>query len=249
MSTNKESFDIDAAIDAVAAMTDEDPTKLDGNPEAPEQAFASFFEEAPEFFRIIEAITKHVTHHLDIALTIPEPELQKQLNELQHASGKDFWPYLKRSEILLTKYQEQPNLLDPHLENMVTPLIAESRKAMARLEEYNITVDTASRERLSSISWSLHPHYRLLYLITKVRGYKTVGMYIISYLLFPTLDNATPHNLTCLAFFHNSEILLTRSCRLGTRIEPNPHHIKELVPLGIPLHSSPLALPDRYDPL
>lgn len=67
----------------------------------------------------------------------------------------------------LEKYQEQPSLLDPHMEGLVVPLMRRVR---------------AHRDR--SVAGSSEPEedafvlaiFRLLYTLCKVRGYKTVGM-------------------------------------------------------------------------
>ena len=56
---------------------------------------------------------------------------------------------------ILEKYQEQPELLDPHLERIVIPMIAQLREGH---------LDTEAR----------HGVFRLLYIVTKVRGYKAV---------------------------------------------------------------------------
>ncbi|XP_066237763.1 tubulin-specific chaperone D isoform X2 [Saccopteryx leptura] len=62
---------------------------------------------------------------------------------------------LQRFRVIMDKYQEQPHLLDPHLEWMMTLLL-------------EIVQDGTSPADL------VHLAFKFLYIITKVRGYKTV---------------------------------------------------------------------------
>eukprot|EP00048_Salpingoeca_helianthica_P006781 m.102538 g.102538 ORF g.102538 m.102538 type:complete len:1182 (+) comp14122_c1_seq1:62-3607(+) len=62
---------------------------------------------------------------------------------------------VQQASTLLNKYQEQPVLLDPHLEGLVQPLLLHIRAA---------TVPNAVLDEL----------YKLIYVITKVRGHKAV---------------------------------------------------------------------------
>lgn len=56
----------------------------------------------------------------------------------------------------LERYQEQPQLLDSMLEGMVVPLMQLARENTENIEELNNIL-------------------RAVYVLTKVRGYKTVG--------------------------------------------------------------------------
>ena len=68
---------------------------------------------------------------------------------------------VERLELVLVQYQEQPHLLDPHLDDIISPLIAAARLI---------------RDSSSPLHAPPHLLYRVLYLISKVRGPKTVGM-------------------------------------------------------------------------
>ena len=61
----------------------------------------------------------------------------------------------------LTKYQEQPLLLDPHLERLVSPLSAVLRRA-ARLAAEGSPPDLAASQRVA----------RTLQLLATLRGHK-----------------------------------------------------------------------------
>ena len=58
----------------------------------------------------------------------------------------------------LEKHQEQPELLDPYLEGILTPLVARMRQH-------------ANNDVLEDVS-------KVLYVLVKVRGYKTVGEWL-----------------------------------------------------------------------
>ncbi|XP_033630444.1 tubulin-specific chaperone D-like [Asterias rubens] len=62
---------------------------------------------------------------------------------------------VEKFTFIVDKYQEQPHLLDPHLEGMLLPLLDTAR-------------DTKSPPGLS------HLAFKFLYLLTKARGFKTV---------------------------------------------------------------------------
>jgi hypothetical protein len=63
----------------------------------------------------------------------------------------------------LEQYQEQPSLLDPYLEGLLNPLLDAARYIILQVKE-------TSRPQLLEF----HPLFSLLYLFTKVRGYKTI---------------------------------------------------------------------------
>ena len=60
---------------------------------------------------------------------------------------------------IFDKYQEQPNLLDPHLETITSPIILHLRAMILERRE---------------LKHSNHL-FRVLYVLTKVRGYKTIS--------------------------------------------------------------------------
>ena len=70
--------------------------------------------------------------------------------------GKDKARFdMARVAAYLEKHQEQPELLDPYLEDILTPLVARMRQH-------------ANNDVLEDVS-------KVLYVLVKVRGYKTVG--------------------------------------------------------------------------
>ncbi|KAM8785563.1 tubulin-specific chaperone D isoform 3-T3 [Rhynchonycteris naso] len=84
-------------------------------------------------------------------------ETRALLGRLQvEFKNRTFWESaLQRFRVIMDKYQEQPHLLDPHLEWMMTLLL-------------EIVQDETSPADL------VHLAFKFLYIITKVRGYKTV---------------------------------------------------------------------------
>ena len=80
------------------------------------------------------------------------------------------------NEVILQKYQEQSNLLDPFLEEMVTllstPLLSYMRAFFeAREKEPSLTFSSHFSERESRHIFAL---FRVLALLTNTRGYKSV---------------------------------------------------------------------------
>ncbi|XP_063473164.1 tubulin-specific chaperone D isoform X3 [Symphalangus syndactylus] len=71
-----------------------------------------------------------------------------------HDGGAESEVALERFHVIMDKYQEQPHLLDPHLEWMMNLLL-------------DIVQDQTSPASL------VHLAFKFLYIITKVRGYKT----------------------------------------------------------------------------
>ncbi|KAJ3277479.1 hypothetical protein HK104_003260, partial [Borealophlyctis nickersoniae] len=79
-------------------------------------------------------------------------------------------PAARRVFPQLDRYQEQPQLLDAYLERMIDPVISTLRSRIG--EAYTGTSESTSFPVLPR---RLHPYFRFLYQLTKVRGYKTVG--------------------------------------------------------------------------
>ena len=62
----------------------------------------------------------------------------------------------------LQRYQEQPELLDPHLELIITPLMRIACRGMS--DARPVALDAC------------HRVFRVIYTLAKVRGYKTIGV-------------------------------------------------------------------------
>lgn len=69
------------------------------------------------------------------------------------------------------KYQEQGQLLDPHLEQLVSSIMAILKKILEVKEKTKFEI--TMRKLL----------FRLLYTLTNVRGYKTIGKTFTFYAL------------------------------------------------------------------
>jgi hypothetical protein len=61
----------------------------------------------------------------------------------------------------LQRYQEQPELLDPHLELIITPLMLIACRGMSDVRPAALD--------------ACHRVFRVIYTLAKVRGYKTIG--------------------------------------------------------------------------
>ncbi|KND02583.1 uncharacterized protein SPPG_03041 [Spizellomyces punctatus DAOM BR117] len=135
--------------------------------EGPQEAdcFVSFFSEAD----IVDAALGDLLKTLD--------ELHAALlQDVSPQSDNDFDPeqlqIVEKINKILEKYQEQPHLLDPHLQRLVQPVVFKLRDT--------ITVWHERHERdkegimLVKVARCLYPFFRYLYVLTKVRGYKTI---------------------------------------------------------------------------
>jgi hypothetical protein len=67
----------------------------------------------------------------------------------------------------LDKYQEQPQLLDPHLSHIIEPLLHLIRKQFVNITFHNVENAKEKVDRLG-------PIFKVLYLLCKTRGYKTI---------------------------------------------------------------------------
>jgi hypothetical protein len=69
--------------------------------------------------------------------------------------------------VQLHKYQEQPELLDPHLEAIITPLMDSVRLSLHKFSRHESVVDS------SALCYRI---FQVIYNLAKVRGYKTIGI-------------------------------------------------------------------------
>ncbi|CAG8433293.1 13041_t:CDS:10 [Ambispora gerdemannii] len=146
---------------------------------------ASHFEQANEFFANLKVL-------LERATATKEEQPQEQGEHDNNEVGED--RILKKLIGLIDPYQEQPFLLDPHLENMVKPIIELLRTyikevniqgaILSKAAPLGITSNnsnlTENQESETPGSSSLHVTktmkrlFRLLYYTMKIRGYKTI---------------------------------------------------------------------------
>ncbi|KAJ3175212.1 hypothetical protein HK101_010715 [Irineochytrium annulatum] len=83
-----------------------------------------------------------------------------------------------RLEMILEKYQEMPHLLDPFLEPTVNALVDGLRVGMATVRRWSSSKGAGDAGKVEGGCRSLHPLFRLLYVICKVRGYKTIVKFL-----------------------------------------------------------------------
>ncbi|GBG59017.1 hypothetical protein CBR_g24365 [Chara braunii] len=96
-------------------------------------------------------------------------EMKKLISAISRADGAADPAIYKRMENILEKYQEQPQLLDPHLEAITVPTMAAlDRRVMNGIAAGDVgdaeSVDLSAVKKLC----------RLMRVLAKVRGYKTV---------------------------------------------------------------------------
>ncbi|KAI8838863.1 tubulin folding cofactor D C terminal-domain-containing protein [Chytriomyces cf. hyalinus JEL632] len=137
----------------------------------------SHFEESKDVSRKIDQLIGMVLHNVAIGTG----ESSAQWN---HATAN----CVLLLRVVLERYQEQPVLLDPHLEGMVSQLVEPIRRV---IHSPSGTVPGACK--------ALHPLYSVLYVLCKIRGAKTIVKFLTHEVadLEPTLAhlNATPSDL------------------------------------------------------
>lgn len=77
---------------------------------------------------------------------------------------------------LINPYQEQPFLLDPHLENMVKPIIELLRTYIktTNVQGFKFSNDAQSKPDFIQVPKKIKRLFILLYYMMKIRGYKTI---------------------------------------------------------------------------
>jgi len=145
-------------------LVDQSRAHVEGEDE--ESRFQSFVVEAKELVRLVlDLVANGPQEDTKAAVARVKEIVRHNMSFLITKSTKS--TLISRSNQQLEKYQEQPSLLDPHMEGLVVPLMRRVR---------------AHRDR--SVAGSSEPEedafvlaiFRLLYTLCKVRGYKTVGM-------------------------------------------------------------------------
>eukprot|EP00667_Euglena_gracilis_P018972 EG_transcript_20247 len=91
-------------------------------------------------------------------------ELQALIAAIVQASSGDSHSEARfdRARAILDKYQEMPQLLNPYLEALLAPLVQAVALAVASPEDHGVDLPTVAR---------------LIYVVSKVRGYKSVVSY------------------------------------------------------------------------
>lgn len=90
------------------------------------------------------------------------------------------FPFVKIKEricYIVQKYQEQSNLLDPHLENMVCPLMQLVKSYLHDKLAAYLKEKTAENNKTSPFCEEFHHILGIIYVICKVRGFKFVMKY------------------------------------------------------------------------
>ncbi|POW16356.1 hypothetical protein PSTT_01484 [Puccinia striiformis] len=133
---------------------------------ADNDSLLTFFAEERQFFDVLE-------HYLDQVDGRPCSDLEEPLPEI---FSNNHFGYLT---LVLDRYQEQPYLLDPHLERMVHSIILRLRQWLAYLQQplaefVDPSTDLIKTLSIEEVSLRLQKLSHLLYFIVKVRGYKTI---------------------------------------------------------------------------
>ncbi|KAI8998338.1 tubulin folding cofactor D C terminal-domain-containing protein [Gaertneriomyces semiglobifer] len=122
----------------------------DGDLAASLEDFVSYFREADSVYKILEELLQ----------TLNPPGNDKSNEIIAETTTRKIGP-------ILDKYQEQPHLLDAHLETLVVPIVTRLRDEILRVEWESVpNVDEYLRR--------FQPFFHYLYHLTKVRGYKTI---------------------------------------------------------------------------
>ncbi|KAI8822570.1 armadillo-type protein [Fimicolochytrium jonesii] len=151
-----------------------------GVPVRPATAEDNMDDDCPEQFRSFFPETDEVKQSLAQLVGILE-QLNRDIEALSTQSD-DWKPHIpditnedqlkfNKVQLICGKYQEQPHLLDPHLEDLVQPLMENLSVILSSVHDF----DSAKRKDLAvQIKPVLAPFLSFMYCLTKVRGYKTV---------------------------------------------------------------------------
>eukprot|EP01087_Luapelamoeba_hula_P025269 TRINITY_DN9952_c0_g1_i1.p1 TRINITY_DN9952_c0_g1~~TRINITY_DN9952_c0_g1_i1.p1 ORF type:complete len:1366 (-),score=225.40 TRINITY_DN9952_c0_g1_i1:17-4012(-) len=125
------------------------------------EAWASFVVEAPELGSLFQQWSA----------------LYETSQEQSEGQEDVIKPIYKRIDIILKKYQEKPQLLDPHIRDIVSPLVAIARhhrdKVLAALAAPAVLTTTTTAVTPSEHKIAQRT-FKLIYLLAKVRGHKII---------------------------------------------------------------------------
>ncbi|KAJ3286028.1 hypothetical protein HDU76_008040, partial [Blyttiomyces sp. JEL0837] len=151
-------LDMEAIVDAAAYASAAELEKTEEG-----GLTVSYFVERDDALMLVQKVMDGVKENYERLKASDETDL-KWVNE----NMKMFHMLLLINNIFV-KYQEQPNLLDSHLETFVCPSVNILRSCMHELALMNVSL-----EKQTAFVTILHPLFYFLYLLSKVRGYKTV---------------------------------------------------------------------------
>ncbi|EXX50239.1 Cin1p [Rhizophagus irregularis DAOM 197198w] len=115
--------------------------------------------------------SKEFFESLDILLKSDEEELSKE-NDVEQEKN------LKKAINLINPYQEQPYLLDPHLEAIVKPIIELLRSYIKSVNAASLVlsnnISIVSSKDIIKVPVKIQRLFMLMYYIMKIRGFKTI---------------------------------------------------------------------------
>lgn len=137
---------------------------------ADDDAFVSFFAEADQIHSVIANVLDDLDSFLEALSKRNHDDATEQWSLNSHSLSK-----LQKINHILGKYQEQPYLLDPHLEQLVQPVVTKIRNIISIVQEQSESEFESTRNHhvVKQIS-PLHPLFRYIHHLTNIRGYKTV---------------------------------------------------------------------------
>ncbi|CAG8463919.1 114_t:CDS:10 [Diversispora eburnea] len=123
---------------------------------------SSHFEQSSEFFS-----------HLPILLNAIDDNTDNEEKDVEQER------VLRKLISLIDPYQEQPYLLDPHLENMVKPIVDLFRIYIRSFNAQDLFLSRNSKDNLTKdnkiqVSNKIKRLFILMYYLMKIRGYKTI---------------------------------------------------------------------------
>lgn len=145
-----------AEHDASSALESHEDEKA----EIVEEKDLNRFERAEEFFTVLEEL-------------FPSPSAASSQASQPITSHEDRAKLMATLEIILHDYQEQSYLLDPHLERMIAPTIGVLQKSTRDSAKGGSNIESTVSQQNDQTASAAH----LLYLYTKIRGYKTITRY------------------------------------------------------------------------
>ncbi|KAJ3112039.1 hypothetical protein HK100_002466 [Physocladia obscura] len=133
-----------------------------------------------EFKEGEDAIGTHFEEHEEVIRLIAELVEMARMDsggaENNHSNNNDYhqaFVVQRRIRVLLERYQEQPQLLDAHLENMTNAIVIPIREIISTANSTFI-----SKETTASIIPAVRALFYVLNVVCSVRGWKTVVSFL-----------------------------------------------------------------------
>lgn len=158
----------------------------------------SYFEEADQFLSGLQTLLTSFERHVTTPSTqsAADTKLSQEEAESLDNESKICATHAK----IIDKYQQIPQLLDSYLDRIITPIINILRQAVL-LSQQSEALQSRFQSKDCPEGIRLHRLCKLLYQLSKLRGWKTIGNFNFHQLLIK-LHKANKHFLLFSQILH-----------------------------------------------